>query len=303
MFSLNAEAQISVNFQAKANVTAAKVLLADIAVIEPAGNEAYTIGQLPVTTAPAPGTGKELTTVTVIASLRYRPEVANVDWQGSETVTVYRKGNHITQEQVQKIIADYLKENSEKLPKGEIRFSPGRPADELNVPTGTLSWKVKPSLPEILGSSSFSISFAVDGKPAGTSIARGKLESFANVATAEVTLHKGDLITKDNIVLKQQNICAIDKPFITKEQLIGMQVARTVNAGKAIEQKHIVSPPIIKDGDQVKIIAQKGELQISTSGTAKANGRLGETIRVKNASSSKLIFCRVDGPGIVSVEF
>ena len=303
MFSLNAEAQISVNFQAKANVTDAKVRLADIAVIEPPGNEAYTIGQLPVTTAPAPGTGKELTTVTVIASLRYRPEVAQVDWQGSETVTVYRNGNRISQEQVQQIIADYLKENNEKLPKGEIRFAPARPAEALTVPIGTLSWKVKPSNPEILASSSFTLTFTVDGKPAGTSIARGKLEALANVATAVVTLNKGELITKDNIVLKQQNICAIDKPFLAKEPLIGMQIARIVNAGKAIEQKHIVSPPVIKDGDQVKIFARKGELQISTSGTAKANGRLGETIRVKNASSSKLIFCRVDGPGIVSVEF
>lgn len=301
--SLEAKAQISVNFQAKADVTDAKVLLADIAVIEPPGNETANIGQIPVTTAPVPGTGKELSTVSVITSLRNRPEVANVDWQGSETITVYRKGNRISQEQVQQIIADYLKENSAKLPKSKIRFTTSRPPDELTVPIGKLSWKVKPSRSEILGSSSFSISFAVDDKHAGSCVARGTLEALADVATAEVTLHKGDLITTDNIVLKQQNIGAIEKPFMTKEQILGMQVARTVAAGKAIEQKHIVSPPIIKDGDQVKIIARKGELQISTSGTAKANARLGESIRVKNVSSGKLIFCRVDGPGIVSVEF
>ena len=31
--------------------------------------------------------------------------------------------------------------------------------------------------------------------------------------------------------------------------------------------------------------------------------RLGETIQVKNVASNKLVHCRVDGPGMVSVEF
>lgn len=301
--ALDAAAQISVNFQAKANVPGPRILLADIATIAPAGLEADTIGQLPVGLAPAPGMGKELSTVAVITSLRNRPETAKVDWQGSETIAVFRQGNRISQEQLQQIIADYLHENSAKFPKTEIRFTSTRLPEELTVPTGKLSWKVTPSHPEILGSSSFSITFTVDGKTAGNCLLRGKLEALADVATAEVTLHKGDLITKDKISLKQQNIGGLDRPFLTIEQIFGMQVARTVNAGKAIEQKHIVSPPLIKDGDQVKIFARKGELQISTSGTAKANGRLGETIRVKNVSSNKLIYCRVDGPGIVSVEF
>jgi flagella basal body P-ring formation protein FlgA len=302
-FSPDTHAKITVNFQAEANVTDARIVLADIAVITPAGSEANAIGQLPVAAAPAPGALKQLSTVSVITALRNRPEVADVDWQGSETITVQRQGNRLNHEQLQQIIADFLKENSAKLPKTEIRFTSIRLPEELIVPSGKLSWKVTPSNPEIMGSSSFSIAFTVDGKPAGSCIVRGKLEALAEVATAEVTLRKGDLITKENIALKQQNIGSLDKPFLAVEPLVGMQVARTINIGKAIEQKHIVSPPIIKEGDQVKIFARRGDLQISTSGIAKANGRLGETIRIKNVSSNKLIYCRVDGPGIVSVEF
>jgi len=82
-----------------------------------------------------------------------------------------------------------------------------------------------------------------------------------------------------------------------------MQVARTVNAGTVLEQAHIAAPPIVKDGEMVKIFARKGALQLSTSGLAKTDGRLGEIIQVKNIGSNKLIHCRVDGPGMVSVEF
>ena len=59
----------------------------------------------------------------------------------------------------------------------------------------------------------------------------------------------------------------------------------------------------IKEGDLVSIFARKGALNLSTKGLAKTDGRLGETIQVKNISSNKVIHCRVDGPGIVSVEF
>jgi flagellar basal body P-ring formation protein FlgA len=300
---LIAAAQISVNFQANAAVSSPKIVLADIAVIKPQGSEAEIIGQLPVAAAPAPGKSKELYTVSVINALRNRPEVADVDWQGSQTIVVQRKGNTLGQDQLQQIIAAYLKENSANLPKTEIRFTALHAPEELTLPAGKLSWKVTPSRPGIMGSNSFSIALFVDGKPAGNCLVRGRLEALAEVAVATTILHKGDVVTDANIVMQRQDIGEADKPFMAKENIIGMQVARTVSAGTVLKQEHIVSPPVIKDGEMVKIFARKGTLQLSTSGVAKTEGRLGEIISVKNISSNKIIQCRVDGPGAVSVEF
>ncbi len=303
VFSLEAAAQISVNFQAKASVTDARLTLADIAVIKPQGSEAEAIGRLPVGGAPAPGGSKELSTVSVITSLRNRREVADVDWQGSSTILVQRQGLHISKQQLQQIIAEFLKENSARLPKAEIRFTSFRSPEEVILPMGKPSWKVTPSHPEIMGSSSFSIFFFVDGQPSSNCLVRGKLEALADVATAVTTLHKGDVITANNIIMARRTIDDLDNPFRDTTLLIGKQADRTIKAGRAIEQAHIVSPPIIKSGEMVKIFARKGLLQISASGIAKANGRQGETIRVKNISSGKLIYCRVEAPGVVSVEF
>jgi flagellar basal body P-ring formation protein FlgA len=81
-----------------------------------------------------------------------------------------------------------------------------------------------------------------------------------------------------------------------------MQVARTVPAGTILTKEHIVLPPVVKNGEMVKIFARKGALQLSASGIAKTDGRPGEMISVKNIGSNKMIHCRVDGPGVVSVE-
>ena len=300
---LVASAQISINFQAKAVVAGPRIVLADIAVITPGGSETEAIGRLPVAAAPAPGKTKEFYVVSVINSLRNRPEVADVDWQGSQTIVVERKGNSLGKEQVQEMIAAYLKENSAQLPKAEVRFTSLRAPEELTLPAGKLSWKITPSRPGIMGSTSFTIALFVDGKAAGNCVVRGRLEVVAEVVTAATTLHKGDVLTDANLVLQSRDIGDLEHPLLAKEEIIGKQVARTVNAGVVLKPEHIVLPPVIKDGEMVKIFARKGSLQLSTSGLAKAEGRLGETIPVKNISSNKMIHCRVDGPGMVSVEF
>jgi flagellar basal body P-ring formation protein FlgA len=300
---LFAAAQISVDFQPTAAVSGSRILLADIARIKPQGPETEALGQLPVAVAPSPGNSKELYVVSVINSLRNRPEVAGVDWQGSKTIVVQRKNTTLTQEQIQQIIADYLKENSARLPGTDYRFSILRAPKMLTLPAGKLSWKVTPSRPGIIGSTNFAITLSVDDKPAGTCVVRGKLEAVSVVVVAATTLHKGEMITEANIVMQRQDIGENDKPFRNREQILGMQVARTINAGTILQQEQIVLPAVVKHGEMVKIFARKGALQLSTSGVTKADGRPGEIIAVKNISSNKIVQCRVDGPGTVSVEF
>lgn len=298
-----AAAQIAVDFQPTAAVAGSRILLADIAAIKPQNAETEALGQLPVAVAPAPGKTKELYVVQVINALRNRPEAVGVDWQGSQTIVVQRKSTVLSQEQMQQIVAEYLKENSARLPATEYRFTPLRTPEPLTLPAGKLSWKVTPSRPGIVGSTNFAIALDVDGKPVATCVLRGRLEAVSEVAVAATTLNKGDVITEASIVMQPQDIGDRDKPFTNKEHLLGMQVARTINAGTVLQQEHIVQPPVVKHGEMVKIFARKGPLQISTSGITRADGRPGEIIAVKNIGSNKIVQCRVDGPGAVSVEF
>jgi flagellar basal body P-ring formation protein FlgA len=298
-----ATARLSVHFQAEAEVTGNRIVLADIAVIGPPGTDADTIGALPVASAPAPGATKSLHTVSVITSLRNRTEINDVDWMGSESILVHRKGFRVDHDKMGQIISEYLFENAHRLPKGEIRFTPLRAPEEMILPLGELNWTVTPSRPDIINSASFSIFFTVDGAPAGNSIISGRLEVFAAVPIAVTTLHRGELITEENITMERQILAKPDRPPLDKEELIGMQMTRTVNAGRVIEESHITMPPVVKEGEMVKVHGRKGALFISTSGIARDDGGLGERIRVRNIASNKMIHCRVDGPGMVSVEF
>ncbi|MCL1980707.1 MAG: flagellar basal body P-ring formation chaperone FlgA [Proteobacteria bacterium] len=300
---LSVAAQVTVQFKANAVVTGPKIVLADIAIIQPPDSETETLGQLQVATAPAPGKTKELSVVTVINTLRNHPEAADVDWQGSQSIVVERAGVRLTKERMQEMIATYLKENAAIFPSAEIRFSSIQTPDEMMLPAGTLTWKITPSRPGIVGSTSFTIALFIDGKPSGTSTVRGRLELVAEVLTAATTLHKGDVVTTENVVMQRQNIGGVSNPLFVRDDILGKQVARTVAAGTILKADHLVLPPVIKEGEMVKISARKGSMLLTTNGLAKNDGRVGETISVKNISSNKLIYCRVDGPGAVSVEF
>ena len=295
--------QLAVSFQAQAEVNNSRVVLADIAKIWPAGPEADRIGQLPVATLSAPGAQKELSTVAVITSLRHRPEVRDVDWQGSETILVERAGQRIDQARLQAMIETWLGEQADRLDRGEVRLTGFRAPETLLLPPGELGWTITPSRPDLLGSSSFTIAFTVDGKPAGNCVVRGRLEALAEVVVATRALRRGDTIDADMLRLDKQRIDRLNGPFFATADLLGKEVTRAVGAGQAIEQAHIGAPAVIHSGDLVRIYARKGALNISTQGQARTDGRLGETIQVKNITSNKLIHCRVDGPGTVSVEF
>lgn len=296
-------ATLTVTFAEKATVTGDRIMLGDIAHISPTNESGQALGRLIIANAPAPGKSKTLQTPSIINSLRNTSEASNVEWTGKREVVIHRKAIKITKDQLYSIIADFLADNKEKLPKGDIRFTSMRAPSEIFLPYGQLSWRVTPSRPNITDSSSFSVFFKVDGKPANNCTVRGRIEIITDIAVATETIRKGTVIKPEHITMKRKNIVAADHPIFKPENVIGMQAARTIGAGKVVEHEHISFPPVIATGDVVKIIAGKGHLKITTKGVARSSGLIGDTIRVKNMRSNKLIYARVEGPGTVSVEF
>ncbi|WP_161630010.1 flagellar basal body P-ring formation chaperone FlgA [Desulfogranum mediterraneum] len=293
----------SVTFQEQAPVIAAKITLADIAVITPDDETTLALGQMVVAAAPPPGGSKQLRTPSIIAALRNAPQTAGVHWQGSTTVEVRRQGIRVSRAQLQELILGYLEEHRRELPPGEIRFTSLRAPEKLLLPYGELSWKITPSRPRIEDSSSFSIFFKVNGEPAHNCTVRGRVEALSEVVVARESIQRGAIIQAGQLSLVKKNTLKLSHPLFALDQAVGRQAGRTLSAGRPLRADELLLPPVIREGELVKILAGKGALRITTRGIAKADGKQGQVIRVKNISSNKLIYARVMAPGMVSVEF
>jgi flagella basal body P-ring formation protein FlgA len=292
-----------VHFNPTVTVSGSRIVLGDIATIQGAGDQHKALARLPVGSSPAPGKSKDFYTVSVINSLQHRRGVTNIDWQGSPNIAVTRTATRISKKQIEAILGQFLQDNRNKLPKADIRLQILRAPDELILPEGNVTWQVTPSRAAILDSSSFSIAFAVNGTPAGNCIVRSRLKALANVAVAAVSLQRGERVKQSSIRLEKRDISKLDAPYTELAELIGKETLKTINAGTVLEHDFIGLPSIVHKGEMVTIVARRGTMRLTTKGLSRENGRKGEMIRVKNISSNKMVYCRVDRPGMVSVEF
>lgn len=60
--------------------------------------------------------------------------------------------------------------------------------------------------------------------------------------------------------------------------------------------------PIVRSGERVTMVVRAGGLNVTASGEALQPGAAGQTIRVRNVDSQRVLSARVTGPGTVEVE-
>jgi flagella basal body P-ring formation protein FlgA len=84
-------------------------------------------------------------------------------------------------------------------------------------------------------------------------------------------------------------------------QYVGMSVIRTISSGSEIKPKDVAAPVQVKRNSTVKMIYRMGRLEISATGRALGEGRMGDIITVMNTDSRKRVEGRVTGMGIVEM--
>ncbi len=87
-----------------------------------------------------------------------------------------------------------------------------------------------------------------------------------------VTLSKYDPRTEPNI-----------------KNVIGKSLKRTVGKNTAIKSDYLKVGPMVRKGDDIMIVAQRGGLKVTVNGVAKESADIGELIRIENLSSGSIV--------------
>jgi flagella basal body P-ring formation protein FlgA len=118
-----------------------------------------------------------------------------------------------------------------------------------------------------------------------------KAVQMQNVATLSTAVSPGTLLTRSNV-----EIVEIDKKLLRSstfadiEAVLGARVKRRLQPGQPITPNQLC---FVCEGDNIVISAGIPGLSIRTSGVAEQDGNIGDTIRVRNLSSDKVIGARV----------
>jgi flagella basal body P-ring formation protein FlgA len=109
----------------------------------------------------------------------------------------------------------------------------------------------------------------------------------------------GTLLTTDNIHIVNMNKKRLRRStFADIEDVVGARIKRRVSAGRPVNPNNLC---FVCKGDSVTISAGNPSMRVKTSGVALEDGRMGETIQVKNRRSNKKIHARVSSTGQVEI--
>jgi len=126
------------------------------------------------------------------------------------------------------------------------------------------------------------------------------IQSMQQVVVTSDTLSPGALLSAKNM-----EIADIDKSkirgstFSSLENIQGARLKRRVRPGTILHASMLC---FVCKGDRVTISAITGGLSIQVYGIAEEDGTLGETIQVRNMSSSKTVFATVSSTEEVTIK-
>ncbi|MBT8148618.1 MAG: flagellar basal body P-ring formation protein FlgA [Gammaproteobacteria bacterium] len=113
-------------------------------------------------------------------------------------------------------------------------------------------------------------------------------------------LARGHVITAGDLEVRDMPVQKLAGAYLPQtEQAIGMVVSRNIAANTVLSNSQITAPKLVKRGDAVAIVARAGSVQVRMAGTALADGKAEQQIRVKNQHSQRVIKARVVKAGLV----
>lgn len=130
------------------------------------------------------------------------------------------------------------------------------------------------------------------------------VDIFQRVIVASSSLSRGTRLTLADLSLVEQNVSQLrGRVYSSHEDLIGMELQRSLSSGTPLTDALIEKPVLVKRGETVVLTATRGGVSIRQTATAMQDGREGQQISVKNTSTDRTIWAIVTGTGEADVVF
>ncbi len=117
------------------------------------------------------------------------------------------------------------------------------------------------------------------------------------VALRDLTWH--EVINDGDVALVEREVDPLLPACTSLFQVLGKRLKKPVRKGNVILKGFVESPPVVRRGSPVVIVARVGAVEVRAKGKACGNGSIGQEIVVLNVSTGKKIRAVVLGPGLV----
>lgn len=170
------------------------------------------------------------------------------------------------------------------------------------VPAGRLTLGIADTV-HLGGRGAVPVELFVNGRLFRTIFPRMDIGVYQQVLVAKQVIPPGTAADNTNVALERTAVATnYEQPLTNLDALAGALALRQIPAGTVLTNGMFRVPPVVKLGDTVTVECLSGGLTIITTGTAQADGAVGQLIRVQNADSHQAYTARVVGPERVQVK-
>jgi flagella basal body P-ring formation protein FlgA len=207
----------------------------------------------------------------------------------------------LTKEELEETLRHYVLEHGPWQPS-QIEVTV-RSFPPLSLPVGAVGVRIlKPTKGVTPGPRRFLLAVEVDGEEAKRAWVQADVRVFGEVVVTSRPLAHYEAITPDAIRLERRDLSVLPTRALTAaEEAVGRQAARALEVNEILTPSSVELPQAVRRGSAVTLVYESSGLRVETSGKAAEGGKVGDTIRVENPSSGKVLQGQILDPHTVRV--
>jgi flagella basal body P-ring formation protein FlgA len=287
----------TIDIKQSANVSASVIKLGDICSNEIP--EKYS--QIVLAGTNVPGKKISISRQQILRKLVMEKASANVRFSGNDFCTVTNVRNTLSNNEIQIVLAEQLKE---LLPK-----------KLYGAPESTV--EILSQLPELAAESKWHL--VIDSAKIlapGRNIVRVRMISghltsrfsvtvnchiWGEIASLKSASIKGQLVTEQMVNWVWEDLCYVDSSVVIgRESVVGMVTAKKLIESAIIREPDLKAFPLVHQGEPVEMIIERSGISISATGVARRDGARNQVVPVRSNIDGRIVSGRVIGPGQVA---
>lgn len=175
----------------------------------------------------------------------------------------------------------------------------------ISLPSGEISVKADAkNVRNFFTPFSVSLEIRVDNVVSRRFSVTAQVEAFGEILVANRNLIANEKISESDVRIEKRRL---EKPltsyFQKFDKLRGTVLLKNISKETELTSDSFAAGVVVRNGDIVKIEGVSGKIKITVSGEARASGRIGDRISVKNSQSGAILQATVIDESLVRINF
>ncbi|WP_153099491.1 flagellar basal body P-ring formation chaperone FlgA [Paraburkholderia hayleyella] len=201
-----------------------------------------------------------------------------------------------TEAQVQQAALSWLKQEMQRRKTDLLRATATVLPNRRPAPACAEPYAITPAETRALNRLRFAVRCPGTGR---ATVYQVRPEVYVKLLVSTHAIAHGQALSARDVTLAERDLALTPDALTNPDDIAHRSSRRSLQPGQVIQKRFLKSTEAVRRGQAVQIVARIGPVEVRAVGTALQGGAQDDVIRVRNASTGKVIHARVTSAGVV----